>query len=112
MSNYALVVIGYNRIPGMLRLLESIEHAEYGNDQVTLIVSLDNCGDSGPEEAAKSFRWTHGEKIVRTFPERQGLRNHILSCGDFLKEYDAIAVLEDDLLVSPAYYQYMKQAVE
>lgn len=112
MSNYALVVIGYNRIPGMLRLLESIEHAEYENDQVTLIVSLDNCGDSGPEEAAKSFRWSHGEKIVRTFPERQGLRKHILSCGDYLKEYDAIAVLEDDLVVSPAFYDYMKQSVE
>lgn len=111
MSNYALVVIGYNRIPGMLRLLDSLEYAAYGNDQVTLIISLDNCGNSGPEEAAKAFQWSHGEKIVRTFPERQGLRKHILSCGDYLKEYDAIAVLEDDLVVSPAFYDYMKQAV-
>lgn len=112
MSNYALVVIGYNRIPGMLRLLNSLEHADYGNDQVTLIVSLDNCGNSEPEKAAKNFVWSHGEKIVRTFPERQGLRKHILSCGDYLNTYDAIAVLEDDLIVSPAFYDFMKQAVE
>lgn len=112
MSKYAVVVVGYNRVAGMLRLLDSLEQAQYGDEKLTLIISLDNCGDSAPEEAAKAFVWSHGEKIVRTFPERQGLRNHILSCGDFLKEYDAIAVLEDDLLVSPAYYQYMKQAVE
>ena len=111
MSNYALVVVGYNRIPGMMRLLQSLECADYGDDKVTLIVSLDNCGNSGPEEAAKAFSWSHGEKIVRTFPERQGLRKHILSCGDYLMTYEAIAVLEDDLVVSPAFYDYMKQAV-
>lgn len=112
MNKFAVVVVGYNRIAGMLRLLESLENAQYGGDHLTLIISLDNCGSSGPEETAKAFSWSHGEKVVRTFTERQGLRNHILSCGDFLKEYDAIAVLEDDLVVSPAYYQYMKQAVE
>ena len=112
MSKFAAVVIGYNRIPGMLRLLESLENADYGDDELTLIISLDNCGSSEPEEAANAFVWSHGKKIVRTFPERQGLRNHILSCGEFLNEYDAIAVLEDDIIVSPGYYQYMKQAVE
>ena len=110
MSKFAAVVIGYNRIPGMLRLLESLENADYGKDELTLIISLDNCGRPEPEEAARAFQWSHGEKIVRTFPERQGLRNHILSCGEFLNEYDAIAVLEDDIIVSPAFYQYMKQA--
>ena len=106
MSKYAVVVVGYNRVGGMLRLLESLEKAQYGEDKLTLIISLDNCGKSGPEEAAKSFVWSHGEKIVRTFPKRQGLRKHILSCGEYLKEYDAIAVLEDDLLVSPTHQIY------
>lgn len=112
MSKLAAVVIGYNRVPGMLRLLESMENADYGNDELTLIISLDNCGRQEPKEAAEAFKWSHGEKIVRTFPERQGLRNHILSCGEYLNEYDAIAVLEDDIIVSPGYYQYMKQAVK
>lgn len=112
MSKLAAVVVGYNRIPGMMRLLESLEKADYGDDELTLIISLDNCGSSKPEEAAKAFRWSHGKKIVRTFPERQGLRKHILSCGEFLNEYDAIAILEDDIIVSPGFYQYMKQAVE
>ncbi|MGM9679880.1 MAG: hypothetical protein ACI3XR_00075 [Eubacteriales bacterium] len=112
MSKLAIVVIGYNRIPGMLRLLDSLERAEYDGDRPTLIVSLDHCGDDSVVNAANAFQWTHGEKRIRTFPERQGLRKHILACGDFLEEFDAIAVLEDDLVVSPAYYGYMKQAVD
>ena len=31
---------------------------------------------------------------------------------EYLNEYDAISVLEDDIIVSPGYYQYMKQAVK
>ncbi len=111
MNNLGIVVIGYNRIQGMLRLLRSLENAEYNGDQVTLIVSLDNCGDDSVAKEARAFKWSHGEMRVRTFPERQGLRNHILSCGDFLKEFDAVAVLEDDIVVAPGYYSFMKQAV-
>ena len=80
MSKLAAVVVGYNRILGMMRLLESLEKADYGDDELTLIISLDNCGSSKPEEAVKAFSWSHGKKIVRTFPKRQGLRKHILSC--------------------------------
>jgi len=110
-SKYALVVIGYNRIPGMLRLLKSLNEADYGTDKVTLIISLDNCGYDAVEKAARAFEWLHGEKRVRAFPKRQGLRKHILSCGDFLNEFEAIAVLEDDLYVAPDFYNFMKQSV-
>ena len=112
MNKLAIVVVGYNRIPGMLRLLDSLNEAEYFGDSVPLIISLDNSGNPEIVRVAEEFVWQHGEKVVRTFPERQGLRKHILSCGDYLAEYDAIAVLEDDLVVSPAFYNYMKQAVD
>ncbi len=111
MSQLAIVAVGYNRPDGLNRLLHSLERASYGDDSVTLIISVDNSGSPETEKAARSFHWTHGEKRVRTFPERQGLRRHILSCGEFLREFDAIAVLEDDLVVSPAFYTYMQQAV-
>ena len=112
MSKYAIVVVGYNRVGGILRLLDSLKKAEYGNDKVDLIISLDNCGDDSVERAVEKLSWSHGDRFIRTFPERQGLKNHILSCGQFLNEYEAIAVLEDDLVVSPAFYSYMVQSVE
>lgn len=111
MHKYAIVVIGYNRTDSISRLLSSLNQVEYFNDQVDLIISIDNSGSDEVENCAKLFEWKYGYKTIKTYPERLGLRQHILICGDFVEEYDAIAVFEDDILVSPAFYNYMRQAV-
>lgn len=111
-SKFALIVIGYNRVNCIARLLDSLNNAFYMNDKVDLIISIDNSGRDDVEAYAQSFEWLHGEKIIRTFKERQGLRRHVLKCGAMVRNYDAIAVLEDDIVVAPGFYQYMKEAVE
>ena len=110
---YGIIAIGYNRPECMIRLLRALEAADYKNDEIKLIVSIDNSGNEDVQKSAEGCPWTHGEKIIRTYPERMGLRKHILRCGDYLEEYalDAIAVFEDDILPSPAFYNYMRQAV-
>ena len=101
---YALIVVGYKRINGLSRLLNSLNEAEYFGEEPTLIISIDNSGDNTVEQFAQDFQWLHGEKRIKTYPERQGLREHILKCGDMVDEFDAVAVLEDDLYVSPGYF--------
>lgn len=110
---YGIIAIGYSRPECMTRLLRALEAADYKDDRVMLIVSIDNSGREDVWQAAEKCAWTHGEKVIRTYPERMGLRAHVLRCGDFLEEYglDAVAVFEDDILPSPAFYNYMRQAV-
>ncbi|MBX9969234.1 glycosyltransferase family 2 protein [Priestia aryabhattai] len=108
----AIVAIGYNRVNSISRLLDSLKRADYGSDHVTLIISIDNSGSSNVEDYANKFQWDYGEKIIKTYQQRQGLRKHILQCGNFLKDFDAIAVFEDDVLVAPGFYSFMKQAVK
>lgn len=112
MNNIAIVVVGYNRVDSISRLINSLLVADYKNDNVDLILSIDNSGTDLVENYAKSITWNHGEKIIRTFPERQGLRNHILQCGKFTENYRGIIVLEDDVVVSKDFYNYSKQAIE
>lgn len=95
----------------MQRLLESLSKAEYGQDKVSLIISIDNSGTDDVEKCAQEFHWAYGEKQIKTYAERLGLRKHILSCGELLKEYDAIAVFEDDIIAAPGFYIYMKETV-
>ena len=109
---YAMVVVGYNRPDSVLRLLKSLDNVKFGNANVDLIVSIDNSGNDAVENVSREFEWKYGQKKVFTYLERMGLRKHILHCGAFLEEYDAIAVLEDDLIVSPALFHYMQAAVE
>lgn len=111
-SDYAIVIIGYNRIDSMLRTFDSVKSADYGDDNVDLIISIDNSGSDDIELAFKGLSWPYGNKVIRSFAENQGLKKHVLSCGDYLNEYEAITVLEDDILVSPSFYYYMKACVD
>jgi len=108
----AIVAIGYNRPLSMKRLYSSLAAADYLGDDVTLYISLDK-GEKQSEliSDAEAFNWPFGKKIVRSFPEKQGLKKHVLQCGDLVEKHDAIIVLEDDIIASPCFYNYVKQAV-
>ena len=109
----AIVAVGYNRPDGMKRLLESIGRAHYDCEDVPLIVSVDESNRSDEVEAvAQAFEWEHGTKEIRRFPERQGLRKHIVQCGDYSEKYGAVIILEDDLIVAEDFYSYVSAAHE
>lgn len=109
---YAVIAIGYNRESDFKRLIRSLIEVDYENDRVDLIMSIDNSGDDAVEKFAKTVEWEYGDRVIRTFEKRQGLRQHILLCGDYLDIYDAVAVFEDDIYVSPMFFKYTKACVE
>lgn len=108
-----IVAVGYNRPNGMKRLLKSIGNAKYLFDDITLVISIDESNKSNDvEKVAREFLWTHGEKIIRRFPERLGLRKHIVQCGDLSEKYGGVIILEDDLIVAADFYTYVCKAHE
>ncbi len=116
MMRPAIVVIGYNRINSMKRLLAAVEAADYPvGEDIPLIISIDRAADGSNtdvKEYAEAFTWTHGVKIVVYREENYGLKKHVLTCGDYSKEYGSVILLEDDLYVSPAFYAYACAALD
>lgn len=108
----AIVAVAYNKKNSLLRLLDSLNSADYENDKVPLIISIDHSGNDDVIDAARRFEWRHGKKEIRIFHKRQGLKQHILSCGDFLEQYNALFVFEDDIFVSPQYYRFGKMCID
>jgi len=109
----AIVAVGYNRPDGMRRLLESIGNATYNATDIPLIVSIDQSDRSDEvEQVAREFDWKYGTLEIRRFPERQGLRKHIVQCGDYSEKYGAVIILEDDLVVAEDFYTYTCRAQE
>lgn len=109
---YGIIAVGYNRPDSLHRLIESIVSAEYGSEEIDLIISIDKSSNQDQVvEAVNSTSWRHGEFKLIQHEARMGLRNHILSCGDMVEQYDAIVVLEDDLVVSPFFFDYVKETV-
>lgn len=113
MERIAVVAVTYNRPQSLLRLLRSINSAYYCGDQVDLIISIDKSEiEDKIVELANNFNWKYGEKMIRQFSERQGLRKHILQCGDLVSGYDAVIIFEDDIIAAENYYLYTKQALQ
>ena len=107
----AIVAVAYNRCDSLQRLLKSLEKAYY-EWPVTLIISVDKSKTDVVEKFADDYQWPHGDKIVDKHDKNLGLRPHMMSLGKWFDRFDAIAVLEDDIVVSPNFYSYTQQTVE
>lgn len=108
----AIVVVGYNRLAPVQRLLKSLEDASYPSDDIPLLISIDCGGNEQLNEYVKNYQWPHGEKYVNLENKRLGLVKHIFQCGDLTKFFKAIILLEDDLFVAPYFYNYVLQALD
>ncbi|WP_282118132.1 glycosyltransferase [Maribacter aquivivus] len=112
MISPAIVIIAYNRKKSLKRLLTSLENANYPNNDITLIISIDK-SDSNEDvlELSNDFKWKFGNKRIIYQKQNLGLKKHILKSMSFALEYGSMIMLEDDLYVSPDYYNYACQAL-
>lgn len=110
-NKLAIVVVGYNRIDSIKRILKSLDNAVYPCD-VPLVISIDASGCQPLYDYVESFKWDHGEKYVLIKEKRLGLRDHIISCGDLTKYFRGVIILEDDIFVSPYFYNYTLACVD
>lgn len=104
--------ITYNRLKSLKRLLDSLERADYKNNSPTLLISIDKSESNEIEDFANKYVWKYGEKKVYTHTVNLGLRKHVLECGSKIKDYDALIMLEDDITVSPFFYDYAIQTID
>lgn len=111
MPNIAIVVITYNRLHSLKRLIDSLLKATY-DESVNLIISIDR-SDIFEQmyDYASKIVWIYGEIEIKVAEKRLGLKKHVMQCGELLNQYEHIVVLEDDLYVSPGFYQYTKEMI-
>ncbi len=108
-----IVVVAYNRPVSLKRILSSLKNSRNISD-VSLIISIDHKAPENNDvlEIANSFEWPFGEKEVIYQEESLGLRKHIIKCGDLSMKYGSVIILEDDLYVSPYFYEYACEALD
>lgn len=111
--NTPIVVVAYNRERSLARLLKSLEKANYPHTDIELIISIDFAIDNDNVlKMANNFSWHQGKKTVIYHEKNLGLRKHIIKCGDLSEQYGSVIILEDDLFVSPNFYNYTINALE
>lgn len=106
----AIVIPCFKRVDALVELCNSLLKADYGEDSVSLVFSIDYIEGSKVPAFAESFIWPYGKKEVIRHKKNIGLRSNILYCGDLTQKYEAVIILEDDLEVMPAFYHFAKSA--
>ncbi len=101
-----IVIPAYNRPGSLQRLLNSLIRSDFAGFNPLLHISIDGPGDPGVIEVATNLDWPFGEKVIDVQVQHMGLKDHILKCGGLSSRYGSIIMLEDDLIVSPAFYQF------
>ncbi|WP_342539064.1 glycosyltransferase family A protein [Sporosarcina sp. FSL K6-1540] len=114
MKEIAIVAIAYNRPVSLKRLLQSLDEVSYDDKiKVPLIISIDwSENRDSVYEVAEKFTWEYGPEKIIKHKENLGLKKHIMFCGDLTKEYEALAVFEDDIYVSKGFYKFGLKAIE
>lgn len=107
----AIVVVAYNRANSLKRILKFISKGFYPEGNIPLIISIDKGNNDDVIKIANDFEWTHGDKQVICHEVNLGLRAHIIECASRSREYGSVIILEDDLLVSPNFYNYVQAAL-
>ena len=110
-SQIAIVVVGYNRLDSLKRLLSSLEESKFDADPIPLIISIDASGNKVLYDFVNAYKWNYGPCYININEQRLGLKQHILQCGNLTKYFKAIVLFEDDIVVSPYFYKYVKNAV-
>lgn len=108
MADIPIVVVAYNRMDSLKRILGSLLNAEYPA-AAKLIISIDRGDNADVLSFAEEFSWPFGEKQVIYQEKNLGLKAHILKCGNLTQQHDGIILLEDDLYVSPDFYRYAQE---
>ncbi len=99
----AVVIPAYKRTEPLRRLLDSV----IKNDQKRIekiIISLDGGYEPKVGEIAKFFSNIDSRVEIIYQPHNLGLRDHLLKCLGLCSVYECVVVLEDDLIVSPGFF--------
>ncbi len=105
----AIVIPALNRPKNLQRLLGALDAAAYPtNMQVPLIFALDQSQETGFDAATlalmEKYQWQYGTKTILKAEQPLGVRKNLLRCGHLTNNHSGVIILEDDLWVSPHFY--------
>ncbi|KAF5831096.1 hypothetical protein DUNSADRAFT_13615 [Dunaliella salina] len=105
-----ICVITYNRLLALQRLLLSLNHARY-HEHVDLRISVEAGAPSDLLRYVETFVWVHGSKTVHVRVVRAGLIPAVVESWFPANDNCYGVLLEDDLEVSPYFYEWLMFAL-
>ncbi|WP_158174567.1 hypothetical protein [Grimontia hollisae] len=107
-----ITIVCYNRISELKRLLSCLSQTEIKGLKIDLVISIDKSDKQGRiHSLCENYKWLWGDKTIICRETNLGLKSHVIQCMSLVDGYDFNVVLEDDLLISPYFLDYIKECL-
>lgn len=106
----AICVVAYNRINAIVRMLDKIYSSDLGD--LPVYVSIDYSEKQTEIVSILESKAYYNKINIICHNVNLGLKKHVLFCGDIIREYDYLVVLEDDLLISSYIIDYVEECLK
>ena len=113
-----IIILTMNRFDSLERLLKSLRDTDYGEDQVDLAIRFDRPKTPSDDWKTRvdtfhsSLSWEAGRATVTIAETNGGLRQAWLSAWRPQSNDERAIIFEDDITVSPLWYQWLMGAYE
>lgn len=108
-----ITIVSYNRLEALKKLLFCLSKLKINDLVIDLIVSIDHSSSQNEIYTSISdFHWSHGQFNIIKEQSNLGLKKHVLRCGDRVSNYDYIVLLEEDIIISPIFFDFAIPAIK
>ena len=110
-ATFAIHILTWNRPHSLKRLINSIINSNYGSDRVDLIIHIDEGNKNEITYlVAEKVKWVKGKKYIDQSEKRKGLAEAWFNAWFPETENHFAIIFEDDIVVSPVWYMWLKEA--
>lgn len=99
----------FKRLDALQHFKQYFDKLEYR--EFVVYISLEGGADDIIKDYVLNIKFEFLHWEVRVFGQRQGLKNHILQCGDLVEDYKDVLIIEDDLLLLPGWNNWLRVAI-
>jgi hypothetical protein len=109
--DFTIIVLAKSRVECLRDLLASIQQTDFGTDDILLTIRLDWSNDQDDVlKFAEDFNFLHGNKEVIVSHYALGLARSWFLAWIPKSEHEHAIILEDDIILSSCWYQWLKGA--
>ena len=108
---FTIHILTWNRPHSFERLLNSLLESEFNGDIINLVIHIDGGHNINSSYArAKYLHWPFGKKIIKKKIKHNGLAEAWLDAWIPHTSSELVVIFEDDIIVSPWWYKWIKTA--
>ncbi|KAH7287966.1 hypothetical protein KP509_31G005300 [Ceratopteris richardii] len=133
--SFVVKLLTYDRLHSLIRCLDSLAAADYGDNEVKLHVFIDHFPNQDHSTSFKppmlaqqvesklkeshaildyvhKFKWAHGAKEIHYRTQNAGLQGQWLEAWWPVTDHEFAFMVEDDMCLSPLYFKYLKKIIQ